>query len=76
MADVQLENINPAVFEQAAERVLTTEEEDENHKDKIDNREVFGILLLNFCLLLKDITANFQCVHLAIVIEISERIEP
>lgn len=40
----ELENINPTVFKQASERRITEEEQDENHVDKIDDREVFGIL--------------------------------
>lgn len=40
----QLENVNPAVFKQASERDITAEEQDEDHTDKIDDREVFGIL--------------------------------
>ncbi|XP_031564250.1 MIP18 family protein galla-2-like [Actinia tenebrosa] len=44
MAAVEFENVNPAVFERAAERVITVEEEDENHKDKIDSREVFDMI--------------------------------
>jgi len=39
-----LENINPTVFERVSDRTITAEEQDESHTDKIDDREVFGIL--------------------------------
>jgi hypothetical protein len=40
-----LENINPEVHQKIKERVLLAEEEDDKVVDKIDQREVFGILL-------------------------------
>lgn len=46
MAAVQgLENINPEVHQKVKERILLAEEEDDDVVDKIDQREVFGILL-------------------------------
>ena len=46
-----LENINPRVFEKRKERIVLPEEEDDNVADKIDEREVFGILSVqNGCL--------------------------
>ena len=40
-----LENVNPEVHQKIEERVLLEEEEDDDVVDKIDQREVFGILL-------------------------------
>lgn len=39
-----LENVNPEVHQKIKERTLLAEEEDDNVVDKIDQREVFGIL--------------------------------
>ena len=37
-----LDNANPLVFERTKERESRPEDEDDNVKDKIDDREVFG----------------------------------
>ncbi|KAK1163539.1 cytosolic iron-sulfur assembly component 2B-like [Acipenser oxyrinchus oxyrinchus] len=41
----RLENANPLIFQRSGERQLTTEEEDEEFADPIDDREIFDILL-------------------------------
>lgn len=38
----QLENQNPNVYNKTGERLVTTEEEDDNVVDEFDSREVFG----------------------------------
>ena len=48
-----LENVNPEVHQKIKERALLAEEEDDNVVDKIDQREVFGILLYAQTLLLE-----------------------
>lgn len=48
-----LENVNPEVHQKIKERPLLAEEEDDNVVDKIDQREVFGILLYAQTLLLE-----------------------
>lgn len=45
MASVRgLDNSNPEIHQKANERELLPEEEDDEVVDKIDQREVFGIL--------------------------------
>lgn len=39
---MELENLNPHVFEKSSERTLTASEEDDNVVDPFDEREVFG----------------------------------
>ncbi|KAK6477146.1 cytosolic iron-sulfur assembly component 2B-like [Huso huso] len=41
----RLENANPLIFQRSGERQLTTEEEDEEFADPIDDREIFDILV-------------------------------
>lgn len=43
---VQLENVNPVIFQRSGERLLTASEEDEDVHDPIDDREIFDILFL------------------------------
>lgn len=38
----QLENQNPNVYNTTGDRVITTEEEDNNIVDEFDAREIFG----------------------------------
>ena len=45
-----LENVNPEVHQKIKERTLLAEEEDDNVVDKIDQREVFGILSDFLCM--------------------------
>jgi metal-sulfur cluster biosynthetic enzyme len=61
----QLENQNPNVYNKTDERLVTTEEEDDNVVDEFDSREVFGnitsqsiffLLKLVFSDLIRDIT--------------------
>ena len=44
MAGEELENINPTVYGRQEERVVTSQEEDDDIVDEIDDREVFDIL--------------------------------
>ncbi|XP_033897168.1 cytosolic iron-sulfur assembly component 2B-like [Acipenser ruthenus] len=40
----RLENANPLIFQRSGERQLTTEEEDEEFADPIDDREIFDLI--------------------------------
>ncbi|XP_066510509.1 cytosolic iron-sulfur assembly component 2B-like [Hoplias malabaricus] len=40
----RLENSNPLIFHRAAERLITTEEQDEHLPDPIDDREIFDLI--------------------------------
>ncbi|XP_075229269.1 MIP18 family protein galla-2 [Lycorma delicatula] len=42
-ADV-LENINPKLYKKCVERIVTSEEEDDNTTDEFDSREVFDLI--------------------------------
>lgn len=44
---MELENINPSVFKKSEERRVTKQELDNDVKDEIDSREVFGEILIN-----------------------------
>lgn len=44
---MELENINPSVFKKSEERRVTKQELDNDVKDEIDSREVFGKILIN-----------------------------
>uniref|UniRef100_A0A8C2XKD6 Cytosolic iron-sulfur assembly component 2B n=1 Tax=Cyclopterus lumpus TaxID=8103 RepID=A0A8C2XKD6_CYCLU len=43
----QLENANPVVFQRSGDRMLTSNDEDEDVHDPIDDREIFDILSIN-----------------------------
>ncbi|XP_056147657.1 cytosolic iron-sulfur assembly component 2B [Lampris incognitus] len=44
VAEVQLENANPQIFQRSGERLLTESEEDEDVHDIIDDREIFDLI--------------------------------
>lgn len=39
----QLENANPVIFQRSGDRLLTSNDEDEDVHDPIDDREIFDI---------------------------------
>uniref|UniRef100_G3PDY9 Cytosolic iron-sulfur assembly component 2B n=1 Tax=Gasterosteus aculeatus aculeatus TaxID=481459 RepID=G3PDY9_GASAC len=43
----QLENANPVIFQRSGDRLLTSNDEDEDVHDPIDDREIFDIRAIN-----------------------------
>lgn len=48
-ASKEIENVNPQRFSKQNKREITSDENDENVEDPIDEREIFGEIIFSFC---------------------------